>query len=71
MANTAHFAINDISMHWDELPRRAEKPCAECGHLTKGRMTNVGGIVTPAHCGCAVAYTIDKAMKVYVPKGAR
>lgn len=65
---TMHYAINDLSLDWDDSPRRQEKKCSECGMPTTGRMKNIGGIVKPAHMSCAMSFLTNKAMKVY---GAR
>ncbi len=66
MANgTMYFQINDLSVSWDEVPRRVEKPCVHCGKPTKGRAKGVGGLSKPAHMSCAMSTVTDKALKLY------
>lgn len=64
------LTVNDLEVSWDENSRRSAKPCSKCGKPTQGRATNGGGITTPSCVSCAVAVTIDKALKVYGTKAA-
>lgn len=61
------FRVNDLEMNWDEDSRRVLKPCVKCSKPTRGRMANGGGIKKAAHISCAMALTIDSAVKVYAP----
>lgn len=66
----ASLTINAPEVSWDEDSRRVLKPCFECKTPTRGRMTGVGGIKTPACVSHALGSVIDKALKIYAGKAA-
>lgn len=65
MAKLMSLVVNDISVEWDETDRRTEKACVRCGKPTRGRMKNTGGIVEPAHVGCAIDTVMKKVLRFY------